>query len=337
MQEIKVALLGFGGIAASHKVAYDALYNDGSGVRLVAICDKNGSFEKRDVVTNLGTVNTGSLEGIELYTSFEEMLEKCDFDMVDICLPTFLHKEFTVAALGVGKHVLCEKPMALSSEDCADMVNAARLANKQLMIGQCLRFDECYRYLREIKMSGKYGKPRRAFMSRLSPLPSWGAGDIYKKISLTGGCTMDLHIHDLDMMRFVFGDPKAISSVEYLKESGHQYISSRLFYTDMLAEAEASFDESVTTPFSMGYRVRFEQATVIFDEKGVVVYPDEGVPYSPELSDKDRIAEEIRYFCECIRTGENKDNSPTDTSLSIRLALAANESAKSGGSLIKLG
>lgn len=331
MQEIRIALLGFGGIAASHKVAYDALYKEEAGIRLVAICDKNGNFEKRSVVTNLGTVDTGSFDGIELFTSFEEMLEKCDFDAVDICLPTFLHKEFTLAALAAGKHVLCEKPMALTYEDCASMIDAARLAKKQLMIGQCLRFDECYRYLRDLNRSGRYGKARRAFMSRLSPLPTWGAADIYKKIELTGGCTMDLHIHDLDMMRFVFSEPESISSVEYLRESGHQYISSRLFYSDMIAVAEASFDESVSTPFSMSYRVRFDEATVIFDEKGVTVYPDEGEPYSPNLKNTDRIAEEIRYFSECVRSGENNENAPSDTALSIRLALAANESAKCRG------
>ncbi len=336
MEKMKVAILGFGGIAASHKVAYDALMAEGYPIRLVAICDKNGSFEKRSVVTNLGTVDTGSFEGIELYTSFEEMLEKCDFDAVDICLPTFLHKEFTVKALSAGKHALCEKPMALSREDCDEMIAAARSAERQLMIGQCLRFDESYRYLRDVKRSGVFGAARRVSMSRLTPLPTWGAGDIYKKISLSGGCTMDLHIHDLDVMRFVFGDPQSISSVDYTLDSGHQYISSRLFYPNMIAEIEASFDESVTTPFFMGYRVRFDGATIIFDGVTVTVYPDSGKPYSPKLADTDRITEEIRYFAECVRSGKNDDNAPEDTAGSISLALAASESAKRGSAVIEL-
>lgn len=337
MQEIKIALLGFGGIAASHKIAYDALASEGVGVRLVVICDKSGNFEPRDVVTNLGTVNTGSMDGIALYTSLDEMLAECELDAVDICLPTFLHKEFTIKALEAGKHVLCEKPMSLTSEDCSAMVNAAKTTKRQLMIGQCLRFDEAYRYLRGLVRDGTLGAPRRVAMSRLSYLPNWGSGDVYKSIALTGGCTMDLHVHDLDAMRFIFGEPESISSVDYITDGGNQYITSRLFYPGMLAEVQASFDESLTTPFLMDYRVRFERATVIFDGACVTVYPDDGEPYSPALADKDRITEEIRYFCECIRSGANPDNAPEDSRDSIRLALAANESARRGGERITIG
>ena len=337
MKEIKIALLGFGGIAASHKIAYDALASEGAGVRLVAICDKSGNFEPRDVVTNLGTVNTGSMEGIALYTSPDEMLAECELDAVDICLPTFLHKEFTVKALEAGKHVICEKPMSLTTEDCSAMINAAKAHKKQLMIAQCLRFDEAYRYLRNLTRHGALGAPRRVAMSRLSYLPNWGSGDVYRSIALTGGCTMDLHIHDLDAMRFVFGEPDSISSVDYITDKGHQYISSRLFYSGMLAEVQASFDESLTTPFLMDYRVRFEHATVVFDGTAITVYPDDGEPYSPELADKDRITEEIRYFCECIRTSDNPENAPEDSAASIRLALAANESAGRGGERITIG
>ena len=137
-------------------------------------------------------------------------------------------------------------------------------------------------------------------------------------------------------MRFVFGDPDKISSVDYTLDSGHQYISSRLFYKGMIAEIEASFDESVTTPFFMGYRARFDAATVIFDTSTVTVYPDSGEPYSPKLKDTDRIAEEIRYFAECVRSGKNDENAPEDTASSISLAISANESAKQGGAVIDL-
>ncbi len=85
-----------------------------------------------------------------------------------MCLPTALHKEFTLKALAAGKHVMCEKPMALDYADCVEMAEAADRAGKQLMIGQCLRFDPCYIYLKELVDSKKYGKARRVFMSRLT-------------------------------------------------------------------------------------------------------------------------------------------------------------------------
>ncbi len=335
MKEIRVGLLGFGGIAASHKIAYDALHRAGVGIRLVAICDKKGPITGGKVTTNLGAVDIGSLDGINLYTSFLEMVKCEKLDAVDICLPTFLHREYAVLALSMGLHVLTEKPMALTSSDCALMLDAARQSGKQLMVGQCLRFDGCYRYLRSLIENGRYGKLRRISLSRLSALPSWGAGDVYKCIEKTGGCRLDLHIHDIDMLRFLLGDPSAVSAVSTLLPTGEEYISTRLFYDGIFAEAEASFDEAATTPFYMGYRARFDEATVILNMDTVTVYPERGEPFVAEVNGTDRIEAEIKYFAEFIRNGVNKENSPSDSAASIRLTELIKESARLDGEKIE--
>ena len=127
MKELRFAILGFGGIAASHKVAYDALAREGYPVRLVAICDKAGVDTKKTVTTNLGTIDCGSFEGIGIYTDLDVMLKECRIDVLDICLPTFLHKEFAIRALNSGLHVLCEKPMALNYADAALMLEQDEL------------------------------------------------------------------------------------------------------------------------------------------------------------------------------------------------------------------
>ena len=96
MKEIKAALLGFGGIAKSHKKGYDLLAAEGANVRLVAVCDINPeNFKKLDTAINLGSDGDLSLGDLRTYTDCDEMLANEEIDMVDICLPTYLHKEYT--------------------------------------------------------------------------------------------------------------------------------------------------------------------------------------------------------------------------------------------------
>ena len=216
MKEIKVALIGFGGIAKSHKKGYDLLSKEQAGIKLVAICDVNPEqFKKLDSSINLGSEGTITLEDIHTYTDMETLLANEEFDMADICLPSYLHKEYTVRLLRAGKHVLCEKPMALNSEDCEEMIRVAKECDRQLMIGQCLRFEPSYLFLKECIDDGRFGKLKSLFMDRLSGQPMWGFENWFSDTEKSGGCIMDMHIHDVDMARFLLGEPKAVSCIAY--------------------------------------------------------------------------------------------------------------------------
>ena len=174
MNEIKVALLAFGGIAQSHKHGYDILKEEGFPVKLVAICDIDETRFHSKQEINLGAVSRGDLEGIALYTDVDEMLKNEEIDTVDVCLPTYLHKEYTIKLLRAGKNVQCEKPMSLSYADCEEMLAVAKKCGKKLMIGQCLHFHESYDYLRACVRDGRFGKLRNISLERLSALPAWG-------------------------------------------------------------------------------------------------------------------------------------------------------------------
>ena len=335
MKEIKVAMIGYGGIGAMHKAAYDALAREGYPIRLVAICDRNKDALNSSSLTNLGAVDVGSFDDISFYSECDELLRNEDFDMADVCLPTFLHKEYTVKLLSAGKHVLCEKPMALSYEDCLEMLCCSEKYGRELMIGQCLRFDPAYLYLKELVDGGEFGKARRISMGRFSFMPRWS--NWFTDTKKSGGCMIDFHIHDIDMLRFVFGEPHAVSSVSHDEGSGWQYVSSRLYYDGLIAMAEASFDESPTAPFSMWYRVRFDNATVVFDTDKVTVYPDDAEPFVKELSKDDRMVEELRYFASVILGDKgNTVHSPSGAARSIRTVELIRESARCGGEIIKI-
>src|SRR5690606_34704692 len=104
--KIRVAMIGFGGIAKSHKRAYDELSRDGVPVELVAICDINPEQFKKAQAINLEGNPKYDLSCQRLYTDLDQMLENQDFDMADICLPSYMHKEYTIKMLRAGKHVL---------------------------------------------------------------------------------------------------------------------------------------------------------------------------------------------------------------------------------------
>lgn len=343
MNEVKVAIVGYGGIAGSHKRGYDLLAKQNAPVRLVAVCDINPEAFKGATKINLGGAG-GSLDSIATYTDLEKMLTEVEFDMADICLPTYLHKEYTVRMLRAGKHVLCEKPMALSSADCDEMIKVAAEENKRLMIGQCLRFEPTYLYLKRCIEDGRFGKLKNLAMERLSIMPRWGFEDWFFDYNKSGGVALDLHIHDIDIARFLLGEPIGVSAVTMDISTKQSYCNTRLFYPDTAVFATGSWDESATTPFFMGYRARFEKASVIMDMSGTMVYPDETgakayAPEFPELAENrgNRMAEEIRYIVSLILDPEKKNdfNPPESARMSVALVQKLRESASENGNLLK--
>ena len=175
MKEIKVALIGFGGIARSHNAAYHELALYGLPITMVAVCDKYVEKFSTQTAINIGSDTTPLPKDVHLYTDIDALIAAEDFDMADVCLPSFLHSEVTIKLLNAGKHVLCEKPMALSSEESQAMLDAMEKNGKQLMIGQCLRFDAQYLYLKECIRSEIYVKLESIDMNRHSVYPKWCA------------------------------------------------------------------------------------------------------------------------------------------------------------------
>ena len=138
MRELKMAMLGFGGIAKSHLKGHETFKADGTPIKLVAICDIDPNQFVSAAEINIGSGTRPDLEGINLYTDLEEMMAKEEFELIDICLPTYLHKEYTIKMLKAGYHVMCEKPMALNSEDCAEMIKVAAECGKECMFPDLL-------------------------------------------------------------------------------------------------------------------------------------------------------------------------------------------------------
>ncbi len=335
-KEIRVAMLGFGGIAKSHKRGYELLEKQGAPIKLVAICDINEEQFTKAAKINLDGTPKWDLSGQALYTDLDKMLAEQQFDMADICLPTYLHKEYACKMLKAGKHVLCEKPMALSAEDCREMLDTAVACNKKLMIGQCLRFEPLYLFLKNAIDNNTFGKVRYATFDRMSGPPRWGFERWYGDTARSGGAIMDLHIHDVDMVRFLFGEPDSVSALSYDTDTRWARINSRFMYNDgKIVVADASWDESATTKFQMGYRVRFDNAVVVLAGGKVTVYPEEGEAYEATLDKADRMAEEIKFLAmNVLEERENTTNPPESAMLTVKLVESLRESADNCGKVV---
>lgn len=335
---VKVCLLGFGGMGRSHFAAYEKLEARGEDIKLVAVCDIDPEQFNKVVKTNLGEGAPSRLEGRRLYTDFGEMIRNEDCEMVDVVLPTHLHAEYTIRALEAGRHVLCEKPMARTPADCARMIEAAGRCGKGLMVGQCLRFEPLYLFLKDALDNNTFGACRSIFLDRLSPLPRWGKDSWYGDTDKSGGCALDLHIHDVDMIRFLLGEPSAVSAVAENHTTRWQLMNSRFTYDSVpVVVATGSWSEPHSTKFGMGYRVRFEKAGVVLAGGKITVYPDEGEAYEPSLPKSDRIAAEIRFFVDTFtKNTPNLTNTPESAMLTVELVEKLCYSADHRGQIVKV-
>ena len=337
MKEVRVAIIGFGGIARSHLKGYQILASEGEPIKLVAVCDINPNQFTALVNINNATDEGGLSDEIHTYTSVDELIANETFDMADICLPSYLHKEYAVKLMEAGKHVLSEKPMALSSADCDEMLAASKRTGRKLMIGQCLRFASSYLFLKKCIDEGTFGKPKHMFMHRLSAQPRWGFEHWFEDTERCGGCILDMHIHDVDMARFLFGEPDAVSTVALDGEVRWQVENTRLFYKDLLVVINGSWGEANTVKFNSGFRIRFENASVVADQSGKIsVYPNEGEVYSPALPKTNYMAEEIRTFAKTILDDsfKNLNNPPESARETVRLVEKLRESAEKCGEVI---
>ncbi len=339
---LKVGIWGFGGIATIHRRAYATLEEKGVPVKLVALCDIREEAFTKEVKINISDPNAKPLPKIDkCYTDIDEMMEKEDLDLIDICLPAYLHADAAIKALEKGYNVMSEKPMALNYADCERMIEAAAKAKGKLMIGQCLRFQNRYKYLKEAVETGKYGKVVSAAFSRLSASPLWSWDNWYMDVNRSGGARLDLHVHDIDMINNVFGMPARVSCVANGKEglSGVDSVFTTMQYDNgTVINAIGDWSYPVKFAFDFQFRVSFEKGTLVLDnDKGLYFYDENEVTEIDCPLNAHAIANELEYFVDIIENNkENTVNPIQSTANTIKLQDAMKESMLNGGKIVEL-
>ncbi|MFO7154685.1 MAG: Gfo/Idh/MocA family oxidoreductase [Caldicoprobacter oshimai] len=339
---VKVGLIGIGFMGRGHLDNYIRLEAEGFPVKLVAICDiDKDKFENKFLPGNINVGNKKyDFSKYNLYTDIDEMLENEDLDYVDITLPTYLHAEAAIKALNKGMHVLCEKPMALTVDECKAMIEAAEKNNRKLMIAQCLRFWPEYEYLKECVETNRFGKVLAGYFFRGGGTPKWSYQNWLLQKDKSGGAILDQHIHDVDMINWLFGTPKAVSTIakNVIPGSGYDIVSTRYIYEDgKVITAEDDWVLNGEYGFSMLYRVNFEKGNVVYEKGTLKVNPNDGKSFTPDLPKENGYYREIKYFINALINDTPIDvASPYSTMETIRIAQAEIESADNGGKFVEL-
>ncbi len=339
---LKVGLIGIGFMGRGHLENYLKLESEGYPIRLTAICDiDENKFNNIFVPGNIDIGNKKyDFSKYNLYTDIDEMLEKENLDYVDIALPTYLHAKASIKALNKGIHVLCEKPMALNVEECKAMIDASEKNNKKLMIAQCLRFFPQYEYLKECVETKRFGRVTGAYFFRGGATPKWSYNNWLLQKEKSGGALLDQHIHDVDTINWIFGVPKAVSTIgaNVIPGSGYDIVSTRYIYDgNSVITAEDDWTLNGDYGFQMLFRVNFERGNIIFEKGKLTVNPNDGESFNPDLPAEDGYYREIKYFIDSILNDKPIDIvSPYSTMETIRIAQAEMESAEKKGEKVHL-
>lgn len=313
---LKVALVGVGGISGAHIPAWE----ERRDAELVALCDIRA--EQMEKYKNK-----------HCYTDFDEMLKNERIDILDICLPTYLHAEFAIKAMNMGINVICEKPVSLNAADVARVYSTAKSNNVKFMVAQVLRFWPEYSIIKEIYNTGKYGRLLSGHMGRLGVRPKWSWDGWMMDEDRSGLVPFDLHIHDLDFIVYAFGKPKEFK--DYRARSENQdYINSIYEYDGFFITTEAAWYDA-PYPFAANFRFQFEKALAVFENHEMTIYEKDGKIFKPVsqsgedtgdigLPKSNAYSNEINYFADCVLSGAEPDRvkpAELETVISILKAL----------------
>ena len=301
---LKVGLIGCGFMGAMHTNCYKNI----EGVKLCAFADLRP--EKAEELA----AGTDAV----IYGDGMELIENADLDIIDICLPTFLHAKYALAAMDKVKYVFVEKPVTLTAEEGDALEKKSLETGCGVQVGQVIRFWDEYVALKEIIDSGKYGKVVNANFRRISPRPTWGWKGWLLDNELSGGAAQDLHIHDVDYVLSIFGEPEKFYSVRNRIGEGRSYVNTIMQYPETVIGVEGTWDLPGAHPFEATFRVVFEKATVenaggkfmLYDDNGAseiaIDKTDAGVnEYAGgNVSDLGGYYNELVYFCKKAAAGE---------------------------------
>jgi predicted dehydrogenase len=317
---IRVGIAGLGFMGMIHYLAYQRV----KGVKVAAMCETRRerlAGDWREIKGNFGPPGTMmDLSGIDTYEKLDEMLANGKLDVIDICLPPAAHAPVAIAALKAGKHVFCEKPIALDPADAVRMVATAKKARKQLMIGQVLPFFPEYAFAYKAVAGGRYGKLLGGHFKRVISDPQWLA-DFYDPAKV-GGPMLDLHVHDAHYIRLLFGMPKSVFTRGRMRGRVAEYFVSQFLFRDpaVVVSAMSGVIQQQGRGFCAGFEIHLEKATLLYDfavvddkaelNMPLTVLRADGKVERPEMKSSDPVDSFADELSEAARTVKSGKPSP---------------------------
>lgn len=262
---MQVGIIGLGFMGMVHYRAYQKV----RGARVAAIATRNAkrlSGDWRDIRGNFGPPGgVEDLKRVARHADWRALLDDPAIDLVDICLPPALHAPVACAALAAGKHVFCEKPIAVSLADAERMVAASKKHDRQLLVGHVLPYLPEYKFAREAIAGGKYGALLGAHFKRVVADPAWIAN--YYDPREVGGPLVDLHIHDTHFLLLACGRPTAVFSRGRMRGDVVEFVESQYVYDDpaLCVTSTSGVLRQQGREFTHAFEIHLEKATLLFD------------------------------------------------------------------------
>ena len=337
---VRVGVVGLGAMGRTHVLAYAGAAGAGYSCRLTAVCDRNP--ERLAGKTGaVGNIDVGGADRLfDPSTVFgttdpEALFARDDVDLVSICTRTDTHVDLALAALRKGKHVVLEKPVALSADAIAPLVAAASASGRLCMPAMCMRFWPAWSWLLDAVSRKTWGRVKSAVFSRLASPPAWSR-DFYADPSRSGGALIDLHIHDADFVRALLGEPESVVSTGGVDHVTTLYRFGASGPSHVVAEG--GWNHTPGFAFRMRFVVVMEGATADFEfgrSPELLLCRDgkaEAVPLPPEKG----YDGEIRHAISAISRGAfNVGPDMADALRTARLLDAERESLRTG-SVVRL-
>lgn len=315
VETLKIGIVGTGGMGSVHFNNYQHI----EGCQVVGLVGVPGNGQSQ-----------AERWGVTYYESIPEMVNAEKLDLVDVCTPTYLHKTHCMQALEAGANVITEKPIALHLADAEEMYALAERMGMLLFVGQVLQFSREIEILHELVNSQRFGRVLDAYFERLAACPTWiKNGWLFDK-EKSGLLPFDLHIHDLDTIVSLFGAPLSFN-LTCSGNSGISYKEHCRFiyqYADHSVAAEAAWFNA-NFPFTARWRIYFERAVVVNDEKGLIAYPAQAEPIVFDTEEKEKIPTginlpptgmfkaELSHYLECVRRREPSQRVSKDQVLTV--------------------
>lgn len=333
---LNVGVISCSGMAKRHMAAA----RDHANTRLAMVCDID---EKKlaEAAEEFKVAKT--------CTDYHEMLADPEIDLVVICTPDQTHKEMTLAALEAKKHVLCEKPMALTMEDCREMIAASRKAETKMMVGQVCRYQKSFAEAKKLIERGEIGElfyVESEYAHDYADIDHPWRLDPLRHGFLGGGC------HAVDLLRWIAGDPE-----EIMAYSNHKMLPN--YPTDDCTIAIMKFPNDVIGKVfvSTGCKRAYTMRSVFYGSKGTIIadtessfmtiykvgYKDENpifqdvkgftrsLPISYPVKGKDHnVAGELEELVDCILNDKPVKTTAVEGAKTVLVALAGVESTKTG-------
>jgi predicted dehydrogenase len=339
LERVRVGIIGMG-MGRNHGVSY----REAPEAELVALCDADaGRLAEK----------AAELHPWRTYERYEDLLADGDIDAVSVALPNFLHAPVTLAALEAGKHVLCEKPLAMNAAEGEEMVAAARRRGLTLMVHFNVRFNPTSQAVKRAIEGGALGDIYygRTVWHRKRGIPKLGGWFTRKEMS-GGGALIDIGVHRLDLALWLMGFPRPVSvtgaTYGFLgRQLGER--EGKSFDVDDLAAGFIRFENGATltmeTSWASNSEKREDQWTQLFGVRGgaIIRNTDEGYNFEarvlrdvegevvtevPETPEPLETAQQ--HFCRAILNG-TETMAPGEQGLTVmRLLDAIYESSRSG-------